>query len=261
MAETSRKRTPSFVRPSSLLLSLFALFMPACSLLPQYRDPESIAIGGETYMSGFYRNLWVEGIRFAEGEDPDFETEYHDWWKVEGGPFDLYCAQHKEKLWWNPAVYCKEDEFETAMAYYADSRHFDYWIGIYGDSNKESRVRLEEQEERPLLEEAVSLNMRVEASGGAGIFGWQEDFADVEVHIPEEEILQVKPVLYRVSKDGFFTTIQNSWIVTGSGIYVKGIYDGESEQTYTAYRLSEEANEYIMGLLNKHGILIANPLR
>ena len=255
MAKTTRKKAHSEGWPSMPLLALAALLMPACSLLPQYRDPESIVIDGATYVSGFYQDLWVEGIRFAEGDEPDFRTDYHAWWKVEGGPFDLYCAQHDEKLWWNPAVYCRQDQFEAVKSHYANPLHFDYWIGLYGDSNKESRVRLEGGEDRSLLEEAVSLNMRVEASGQAGIFGEREDFAYLEVHIPEDEILSVQPVLYRVSKDSFFTTIQNSWILTGDGIYVKGFYDGETEQTYTAYRLSEEASKRIMELLAEHGIL------
>ena len=72
-------------------------------------------------MTGFYENLWVEGIVFGEDDIPDFETKYHIWWKVENAPFDMYCAQNKEALWWNPAIYCKKSQFDTVKNYYEDA--------------------------------------------------------------------------------------------------------------------------------------------
>ena len=53
----------------------------------------------------------------------------------------------------------------------------------------------------------------------------------------------------------FFTTIQNSWIVTKKEIYIEGMYDGEAEQSYTAYKISSESNEYILKLLSENGII------
>ncbi len=237
------------------MIASITILTSACSFLPKYSDPESIDIDGETYMTGFYENLWVEGIVFSEDDIPNFETKYHIWWKVENAPFDMYCAQNKEALYWNPTIYCKKNQFDTVKNYYADTNNFNYYTGLYGDSNKDSRIRLDGELNYSLLEEAIALNMQIEASSGKGHLTEKENLSDIEIHIPSDEILPIQPVLYRVSKDGFFTTIQNSWIVTKNAVYIEGMYDGETEQSYTAYKISSEANEYILKLLFEHDIV------
>ena len=240
---------------SVVMIASITILTSACSFLPKYSNPESIDIDGETYMTGFYENLWVEGIVFSEDDIPNFETKYHIWWKVENAPFDMYCAQNKEALYWNPTIYCKKNQFDTVKNYYADTNNFNYYTGLYGDSNKDSRIRLDGELNYSLLEEAIALNMQIEASSGKGHLTEKENLSDIEIHIPSDEILPIQPVLYRVSKDGFFTTIQNSWIVTKNAVYIEGMYDGETEQSYTAYKISSEANEYILKLLFEHDIV------
>ena len=254
------KKYKFFIKVFSLFASIvmiasITMFTSACSFLPKYSNPESIEIDGETYMTGFYENLWVEGIVFSEDDTPNFETEYHIWWKVENALFDLYCAQNKEALWWNPAIYCKKSQFDKVKNYYADTDNFNYYTGLYGDSNKSNRILLDGNLNYSLLEEAIVLNMQIEANLGKGLLTGKEDFSDIEVHVPSDEILPVQPVLYRVSKDGFFTTIQNSWIVTKTEIYIEGKYDGATEQSYTAYKISSKSNEYILKLLSENGIV------
>lgn len=240
---------------SIVMIASITIITSACSFLPKYSNPESIDIDGETYMTGFYENLWVEGIVFGEDDIPDFETKYHIWWKVENAPFDMYCAQNKEALYWNPTIYCKKNQFDTVKNYYADTNNFNYYTGLYGDSNKDSRIRLDGELNYSLLEEAIALNMQIEASSGKGHLTEKENLSDIEIHIPSDEILPIQPVLYRVSKDGFFTTIQNSWIVTKNAVYIEGMYDRETEQSYTAYKISSEANECILKLLSENGII------
>ena len=240
---------------SVVMIASITILTSACSFLPKYSDPESIDIDGETYMTGFYENLWVEGIVFSEDDIPNFETKYHIWWKVENAPFDMYCAQNMEALYWNPTIYCKKNQFDTVKNYYADTNNFNYYTGLYGDSNKDSRIRLDGELNYSLLEEAIALNMQIEASSGKGHLTEKENLSDIEIHIPSDEILPIQPVLYRVSKDGFFTTIQNSWIVTKNAVYIEGMYDGETEQSYTVYKISSEANEYILKLLFEHDIV------
>ena len=240
---------------SIVMIASITIITSACSFFPKYSNPESIDIDGEIYMSGFYEYLWVEGIVFGENDIPDFETKYHFWWKVENAPFDMYCAQNKEALWWNPAIYCKKSQFDTVKNYYENADNFNYYVGLYGDSNKDSRILLDGNLNYSFLEEAIVLNMQIKAYLEKGSLTGKKDFSDIEVHVPSAEILPVQPVLYRISKDGFFTTIQNSWIVTKKEIYIEGVYDGEAEQSYTAYKISSESNEYILKLLSEKGII------
>ena len=230
-----------------------AIFFSACSLFPKYSNPKRFEIGGETYVSGFYENLWPDGITFGQDEPPAFETQYHLWWEAEGGPFVLYCAQNKEALYWNPSVYCKEDEAEAVRAYYSDPANYDYYIGLYGDSNRDSRIRLENVDTE-LLERAVARNMEIEANSGQGLLTGQSDVSAISVQIPEKERLDVQPVLYRVSKDGFFTTVQNEWLVTEGRVYILGAYNGDTDN-YTAYVLDGEVSDYIMALFREYRLL------
>ena len=232
-------------RAKPLLLSIAATAaacyaLAACSLLPSHRDPARIEIGGEAYVSGFYENLWPDGIAFGEDDPPAFETEYHLWWEVAGAPFSLYCAQNKEALYWNPTVYCKESKSEEAGAYYADAKNFDYYMGLYGDSHKD--------------EKAISLNARIQENAGKGLLTGKKDFSDIEISIPYAEVLPVQPVFYRMSKDGFFTTIQNEWLVADGNLYIFGSYDGDTDM-YTAYIIDSAASAYMIALLNKYGLL------
>lgn len=70
---------------TAVTASVFASVLSACSLFPRYSDPESIEIDGERYVTGFYENLWPDGIVFDESDAPAFETKYHRWWKEAGG--------------------------------------------------------------------------------------------------------------------------------------------------------------------------------
>lgn len=245
-------------RAKPLLLSIAATAaacyaLAACSLLPSHRDPARIEIGGEAYVSGFYENLWPDGIAFGEDDPPAFETEYHLWWEVAGTPFSLYCAQNKEALYWNPTVYCKESESEEAGAYYADAKNFDYYMGLYGDSHKDERIKLGGAD-TALLEKAISLNARIQENAGKGLLTGKKDFSDIEISIPYAEVLPVQPVFYRMSKDGFFTTIQNEWLVADGNLYIFGSYDGDTDM-YTAYIIDSAASAYMIALLNKYGLL------
>ena len=157
-------------------ITAIAAVLSACAFLPAYRDPERIEIGGEAYVSGFYENLWPDGIAFGEDDPPAFETEYRLWWEVMGAPFSLYCAQNKEALYWNPTIYCKESESEEIGAYYADTGNFDYSMGLYGDSHKDERIKLNGAD-TALLEKAISLNARIQENAGKGLLTGKKDFS------------------------------------------------------------------------------------
>lgn len=234
-------------------ITAIAAVLSACAFLPAYRDPERIEIGGEAYVNGFYENLWPDGIAFGEDDPPAFETEYHLWWEVTGAPFSLYCAQNKEALYWNPTIYCKESESEEIGAYYADTGNFDYSMGLYGDSHKDERIKLNGAD-TALLEKAISLNARIQENAGKGLLTGKKDFSDIEISIPCAEVLPVQPVFYRMSKDGFFTTIQNEWLVADGNLYIFGSYDGDTDM-YTAYIIDSAASAYMIALLNKYGLL------
>ena len=126
-------------------------------------------------------------------------------------------------------------------------------MGLYGDSHKDERIKLGGAD-TALLEKAISLNARIQENAGKGLLTGKKDFSDIEISIPYAEVLPVQPVFYRMSKDGFFTTEQNDWLVADGKVSVFGSYDADTDM-YTAYIIDEEASAYMLGLLGEYGLL------
>lgn len=229
---------------------LAAAVLCSCAFLPKYRDPKRITIDGETYISGFYGDLWPNGITVGEDEPCDLESKYHLWWKVEGAPFSLYCAQNKEALYWNPAVYCKESEFATVQAYYADPENYIYYIGNYLED--EDHIRLDEADEG-YAEEAVRFIIRLEdALGKSALLNPLRPFEESKTEIVTQLLEWNRVTLYRVSKDGFFTTLHKELAILDDTLYVFVSYDGDTG-TATFYRFDEAVSSRLVPLFKKHG--------
>ncbi|MCD8309513.1 MAG: hypothetical protein LUD19_06635 [Clostridia bacterium] len=223
-----------------------AVIFPGCTA---DSDPDSVEIDGSTYVNGFYDDLYFSGFAYREYDTASFETDNHYWWKVEEAPFEMYCAQHKEKSWWSPVAYCKENELDAVTAYYADIANYDYYIGIYADDT--AQILLDSDVNTALLESAISKNIELDnATGVGGIF---DPYKDIKITISYGDRAGIQPVLYRVSNDGLFTTVQSEWIIYDNNFYIFGVYDGSSD-TYSAYKIDEEASEYIIGLFSIYGL-------
>ena len=221
-------------------VAAFFVCLSGCSLLPEYSDPKSMEIEGEVYVTGFYENLWPDGITVGEDEPAVFESNYHNWWKVKNAPFNMYCAQNKEALYWNPAIYCKESEFKEVEAYYSDPENYNYYIGRYLEDD--TSVLLGENDEE-YAERAIRFIMELDNTFGVG--GLFDPFEDRKVTYDVEWLDWDRVTIYRVSKDGFFTTLHMEL-----AIYNGGLYDPIDEQNgqTTFYRFDEDVSEYMAAL-------------
>ena len=211
---------------SALLLALMTLSLCGCFILPKYSDPKSIEIADEIYVNGFYDNLWVDGITVAEETPPDMETKYHYWWKVDNAPFDMYCAQNKEKLYWNPSIYCKKSEYEKVKAYYASPENYDYFIGTY--LKDENHIKLDEQYEE-YAEKAIEFIIALDSTFGVG--GIFDPFEDRKITVDVEFLDWDRVTIYRISKDGFFTTLHMELAIYNGTLYRHVSSDDSKKQT------------------------------
>lgn len=233
----------------SAIVAAGVVSLSACSLLPKYSDPKSMGIDGEVYVTGFYDDLWPDGITIGEGEPAAFESKYYYWWKVENAPFDMYCAQNKEALYWKPAVYCKESQFDRVKQYYSDPENYDYYIGRYLEDD--TSVLLDENDEE-YAERAIDFMIKLDNALGAG--GLFDPFRDAKVTLNAELFDWDRVTIYRVSKDGFFTTLHMELALYGGALYVYHSYDEQKSQT-TFYRFEEDVSEHMASLFYKLNVL------
>ena len=218
-----------------------------CSLLHDHSDPKSVKIDGKTYVTGFYENLWTDGIPYLREEPADYESKTHQWWKLRDTPFDMYCAEHKEALIWQPAVYCLEGQYDKAKAYYKDPQNYDYYIGIYLDDDNHVKA----DGDRRLLEEVVSAAMQFEQTALRG--GVFDPYRDKKVTYGVAWLEWQRPTVYRVSRDGLFTTIHLELAIYDGKLLIPHT-GGESESAF--YDLfPEEAGSYVIELFYKYGII------
>ena len=233
--------------PIAAAAAVSLMCLSGCFLLPNYNDPKSMEIDGETFVTGFYDGLWPVGITVGEEEPHAFESEYHTWWKVENAPFELYCAQNKEALYWNPAIYCKESEFDKVEAYYSDPENYNYYIGRYLED--ESSVLLGEQDE-PYAERAIQLIMQMDNTVGFG--GIFDPFEDRKVTYEVEWLDWDRVTVFRTSKDGFFTTLHMELALYRGGLYKA--YNEQDGQT-TFYRFDEDVSDYLAALFVERNVV------
>lgn len=228
-----------------IIATITVVNLSGCFLLPKYNNPKSMEIGGETYVTGFYDELYVVGIQYHEPETAEFDSDYHYWWKVDGVPFEMYCAQNKEALNWTPAVYCKKSEFDKVNAYYDDTANYDYYIG--GWEEGEPRIRLSENDGTEYAERAIQFKLGIRG----GIF---DPYKDRLVTVETEYFEWYRAVIYRVSKDGIFTTEKSEWAICNDYLYIAHGYDDDKRQT-TFYRTDEDVSEHMVSLFRQYGIL------
>ena len=234
----------------SLVAALLCVaYLSGCSLLPQYSDPARMEIDGQTFVTGFYDHLWPDGIVVGEGEPAAFESEYHIWWKVDGAPFELYCAQNKEALYWNPAIYCRESEFEEVEAYYADPENYHFYIGRYLE---EDTSVLLGNDDAAYAERAIGFIMELDSTFGVG--GIFDPFMEKTVAFSGEVSGYDRVTIYRVSKDGFFTTLHMELAVCDGGLYRYRSYDEQKDQTIF-YRFDDDVSEHMVNLFERYELI------
>lgn len=229
-----------------IMAAVTAANLSGCSLLSKYNDPKSMEIDGEIYVTGFYDDLWADGITVGEDEPAAFESNYHYWWKVKNAPFDMYCAQNKEALYWNPAIYCKESQFDEVEAYYSDPENYDYYIGRYLEDDTSVLIG---EEDEVYAEQAIKFIMQLDSAGVGGLF---DPLEDRKVTFNVEWLDWDRVTIYRTSKDGFFTTLHMELAIYNGELYMA--YDEQNGRT-TFYRFDEDVSEHMVGLFGQYGML------
>ena len=243
------KRT---IKSGVVLIFLLLLIVSGCKffpvgLVPYYRDPKSITIDGEEYVSGFYDNLHVVGLEYKESATCLFSTDTHYWWHLEDSMFDMYYCLHKESLYWNPALYCKKDQLEKLRNYYLDTDNFDCYIGLYLEDKE--HIQVSDGTDREMAEQALAVIWDIEYSSPIAA---KQKYQSKSLYLEEGNYR--RPTIYRKSKDGLFSTTHLAWMYYEENIYVIDTFDGH-DSTYDVYVIDSNLNSYIVSMLKRYGFV------
>ena len=218
--------------------------------------PTSVTIEGVTYRSGFYGELYP---LFGQVGDIGSDTlqketvfdvgshqfcrvgfEGHDWIHSFIGSYS------------GGTVYCAENEWEQMRDYYADPSNFEYYLGVghYMIENSVSIPEIDTQRFDELLAFGNENQYKP--------FDRQSNEAAMKKvrRIPEAEYLG-GICFYKVSNDGYFTTIKNPmYFVHGGKLLLVFYHDGGRDnggiREVVAIDVPDELGQYFIELSERY---------
>lgn len=182
-----------------MLCAFNVLSLTACS--PFDLEAAKVTINGITYRRGFYDSLlYPDNITFQEGSNTVNGKVYHH---VDFERFD--CVHREGGGSTAGRLYCAEDQWKEAQAYYADSNNFLYYcsIGVKNETKGTAPVVFEISDIDPEKYDSLMTfadKNRYKAFGAA-------NRKTHRMPIPNSE---ESPVLsfYKESKDGLLSSIK-----------------------------------------------------
>jgi hypothetical protein len=246
-----------------LLLSLFYLVLlslTGCSAIDRviaaHSVPTSVTIEGVTYLNGFYGELYPlfgqvgdvgsdtlqEEIIYNDGvrEFRRVDFEGHDW-------VHSYIGEYTGGV-----VYCNENQWEQMHDYYADPMNFEYYCGI-GYYICEKSVVIPEMDPQK-FDDLLA-------------FGNENEYKPFDKSSNEKAMEKTHRIpkaeyhegicFYKVSNDGYFTTIKKPmYFVHDSKLLLVFYHDGGRDnggiEEVTAIDVPDELGQYFVDLIERY---------
>jgi energy-coupling factor transporter transmembrane protein EcfT len=242
-----------------LVINLIVVLVPVVyigSLLHSNSSNQSVSvtIDGVTYRSGFYGDLYPvfgqvgdigsdtleEEILFDDGNRKfrrvDFEG--HDW-------VHSYTGQYS-----GGTVYCAESQWEQMSDYYTDPLNFEYYYGVgyYMVETSTSIPDIDPQKFDELM--AFSRENEYQPFNSSS----NKKVSQKTRRIPEDEFHQ-GVCFYRVSNDGYFTTVKSPMYFEHDDklllvFYHDGGRDNGGIKEVVAVEAPDELGQYFLGLMD-----------
>jgi hypothetical protein len=246
-----------------LLPSLFCLVLlslTGCNVIERLNDayvvPASVIIEGVTYRNGFYGELYPlfeqdgdvgsdalqEEIIYNDGVR-DFrrvDFEGHDW-------VHSYIGEYTGGV-----VYCAENQWEQMRDYYSDPVNFEYYCGV-GYYVSEKSVVIPDMDPQK-FDELLT-------------FGNENEFKPFDKSSIEKAMQKAHRIpkaeyqegicFYKVSNDGYFTTIKEPMYFVHDGklllvLFHDGGRDNGGIEEVVAIDVPDELGQYFMDLIERY---------
>ncbi len=96
--------------------------------------PETISNGEKTYKTGFYGDLFPKNYEF---DGQSFTVNNKTLKKIKHDDFSLYHADIGSSV--NGTIYCAEEDYEQAAAFYSDPQNYSYFCILGPNKQTQSR--------------------------------------------------------------------------------------------------------------------------
>jgi len=238
----------------SPLFCLLLLSLTGCGAINRvisgFVVPTSVTIEGVTYRSGFYGELYPmfevgdigsdtlqKDILYDDGMHKfrrvDFER--HDW-------VHSYIGEYSGGV-----VYCAENEWEQMLDYYANPINFEYYYGVgYYISEKAVNIPAIDPQK---FDELLAFGKENEYNP----FGERsnEKVMQKARKIPEAEF-QEGVCFYKVSKDGYFTTIKSPMYFVHNGKLLLVFFHDAGLDEVVAVDVPDKLGQYFIDLMEQY---------
>ena len=220
-----------------ILMPFFAIIYPFLPPEPPEvpHIPETVTMTVEGVR---YKNLFLdENLCFVEkhdfsGKDPDYTTASSEYYKIENNW--LYVkSEANEDYDLSEKLFCPEEDWEELKAYYSNPENYDYQYieSLYSESPNDSYLTVTDGE---MFKKLLGDESDIRLSG-----------EDSTIIISEDK-KQTSFYLKRTSKNGLFYKFSAEFTVYEGKVYHDGTHT-------TFYKLKDEIQEYISGLLKSNG--------
>jgi hypothetical protein len=207
--------------------------------------PKTVTIENVTYRNGFYGDLWPENLTYV---GDSYEVGANEFRRVDCEQFDWVHSAIGDTS--NGVLYCAEDQWEQARAYYADSDTFVYYCKIGAQYVDRDPTITVVSDMDPQQFDAL---MAFADTNSYNPFGSNEDVKTRRLPIPSRDESPAF-VFYRESNDGFFTSFKgNTFHVIDGRLFLVFYYDygfGEYEEL-VAVDVPDEVGQYFIKLLGQ----------
>lgn len=217
------------------------LCLSGCGI--QYYINDSVPIEGNMYKRGFYGDLYPTNVVCTE---ETYDLEGLEFQRVVHHKFDLVHADIGEYV--SGTLYCNEEQWEEAEAYYSNPNNFRYYCEIgTPKKDKESEVMEIPDVDVVIFEELLTFAAESEYNP----FEPKSKTKTVDLPMPDDEE-SPKIVFYKESIDGSFISLKAySFHIIDNQLYLVYYYDyGEGRyKKLVAVPAPKEISDYFIGYL------------
>lgn len=225
------------------LLAFFCLLSLMGLTSCRFYVPDSVSVDGVVYRNGFYGALWPCNLTY---EDDVFQAGATEFRRVTCGNFNWIHSTAGTTA--NGVLYCAEDQWEEARAYYSNADNFVYYckIGAKGSGSEPVITAVS-----ALDPEKFDALLTFAEKNSYDPFGSNQKAETRRLPVPDErESPQIS--FYRESKDGFFTSFKgDKFHVINGELWLVFYYDyghGEYEEL-VAVAVPDELGQYFITFL------------
>lgn len=222
---------------NAILFIVILVFLTGCNL---YSESTSYTIDDTKYVTGFYDELFTNsqttkfaGDYYSNSDDiwdeKKVDVEGQTGYEITFSEFDMYSIIVNM---WEFKIFVNENQIEDAKEYYHDMENFHYYVAYsYEAYEYDKYVEIKEEEMFDYyLKELNDYDGKSQLLEGIN-------------HETNQYFI------YKISKDGLFTSLRNSYYIVDDQLYKFTRFDDDK---YYGIIIEEDVSNYFIEIINKN---------